>query len=343
MPPPNTMITRQSTVLSQPRISVLIGLVLAGSLASSATAQITPDQASQIQSAIGNRIEALTILGGDFGLAGGTFRSTGRFQYGETTDENLGTTKLGGAGDVGDPQPLGGANVGWQPRVQGNLGFLDSTNRIHSTLLEGDINEFKIYGMEIGGGARFWVSDRLSFAPTIMGLYGHTTDNYTATSAFMRANLDRATRLGLVGWSVDTWTLRPAVNVQYVFTWDRAIITLSSDPTYFHTESFNSTSALARVHGDSGSLGNTIDADVPLGFQLFGHEVRTGGYVSRTDLFGGLREGLDMQHINEVHGRLVLDFLGQFWKVQWVGLGVSYVWGPNITGWTGGVDVAFRF
>jgi hypothetical protein len=52
---------------------------------------------------------------------------------------------------------------------------------------------------------------------------------------------------------------------------------------------------------------------------------------------------LGVAHVNEVHGRLVLDFLHELWKVQWIGLGASYVDGTNISGWAVGVDVAFRF
>jgi hypothetical protein len=77
--------------------------------------------------------------------------------------------------------------------------------------------------------------------------------------------------------------------------------------------------------------------------QLYGHELRTGGYFERTELYGDVKEGLIVDHINEVHGRLVLDYLNQFWKVQWIGIGGSYVWGTNIRGWTFGADVAFRF
>jgi hypothetical protein len=43
------------------------------------------------------------------------------------------------------------------------------------------------------------------------------------------------------------------------------------------------------------------------------------------------------------HARVVLDFLNQLWKVQWIGIGASYLWGPNITGWSAGLDVVFRF
>jgi len=304
--------------------------------------QIAPDQANEIRAGIENRIEALTILGGDFGLAGGSFRSSSRLQPGLTTQVQSDISKGGGAGDVGDPRPLGDLDIGWQPRLQGNMGYLESTNRPLG-VLAGDSSEVATYAIEFGGGARFWVSDRFSLAPTLMGLYGHTSNEYTARSSFMIANLTRATQLGLVDWSIDTWTLRPALDLQYVINWGRSIITLSSDPTYFHTEGFSSSNSNVRINGDSGSIANKIDADVPLYIEIYGHELRSGGYLSRTELFGDLRSGLGVQHMNEIHGRLVLDFLNQFWKVQWIGVGASYVWGTNITGWTAGADVAFRF
>jgi hypothetical protein len=305
--------------------------------------QITPTDVTQVRDATGNRIEALTILGGDYGLAAANFRSTGKFTFGETADATLGITKFGGAGDIGDPQPLQGLPVGWQPRLQGNMGYLDGTQHLHSGLLEGDITEIKSYGIEFGGGARFWVSDRLSFAPTFMGLYGHTWEAYTANSAFMRKNFATAAELGLVDWSVDTWTLRTAVNVQYLITWDRTRIKLSSEPAYYHTESFNSSNTNVSLTGDSESIATTVDIDIPLGMTLFGHELHSGGYYRWTGLYGSLRSGLNESNLSEIHGRIVLDFLNQLWKVQWIGIGASYLFGPTITGWSAGIDVTFRF
>ena len=252
-------------------------------------------------------------------------------------------TKLGGDGDVGDPPPLGGLDVGWQPRLQGNMGYLDSSNHLRSPLLEGDTSELKTFAIEFGGGARFWTTDRLSFAPTIMVLYGRTDDTYTAQSAFGRQYLPELRQLGLADWSIDTWTLRPALNAQYVLAVDRVLITLSTDLTGFYTHGFSRSNIHLRVGGDSAFVTNKIDLDIPLGVELHGHELRSGGYLSRTDLFGDLETGLGVQHLNEVHGRLVLDFLNQLWKLQWLGVGASYLWGTDIKGWTVGADVAFRF
>ena len=320
-----------------------MAVVVAGVLPGGARCQITPAQASQLRNAVGDRVEALTILGGDYGVAAANFRSTGKFSFGESADATVAVTKLGGSGDIGDPQPLGSLAIGWQPRIQGNMGWLDGTQHLHSDLVEGDITELKTYGIEFGGGARFWVNDRLSFAPTLTGLYGHTSETYTANSAFMRANLEAARQMGLIDWNVDTWTAITGVETLYVMMLDRTIVTLSSLPVYYHTESFKSSSAQLKVNGDSGSWANMIDVDIPLGVELYGHELRSGGYYRWIGFYGDLRDGLHESHLNEIHGRVVLDFLNQLWKVQWIGVGASYLWGPNITGWSAGLDVVFRF
>jgi Solitary outer membrane autotransporter beta-barrel domain len=309
-----------------------------------ARAQITQAQANEIRAGIENRIEALTILGGDFGLSDGSFQSDGRQQPGRaSTHIESDVTKGGGSGDVGDPMPIGNLPLGWQPRLQGSFGYLSSENLPREGIRANDRSVFRTYALEFGMGARVWFSDRFSVAPTMSGLFGHTANDYTANSAFVKANQALATQLGLINWSIVTWTLRPAINAQYLINWKRSIITLSSDITYFYTEDFGSSNPNVHISGDSGSLTNKIDVDIPLGIELGHHELRTGGYLSRTELYADLRQGLGVDHMNEVHGRLVMDVLNQFWKVQWIGVGASYVWGPNIMGWSVGADVAFRF
>jgi hypothetical protein len=92
--------------------------------------QITSGQANQIRAGIEDRIEALTILGGDFGLASGIFRSRSNLQPGgASTNLQSDVTKGGGDGDVGDPRPLGDLDIGWQPRLQGNMGGWSGCSR----------------------------------------------------------------------------------------------------------------------------------------------------------------------------------------------------------------------
>ena len=333
------MISHRGLVRSCLRAAASLGLVLAVQLPLSAQAQITPAQAAQIRSGIGHRVEAETILGGDYGLGGGTYKSTGNANI----DTDISISKFGGSGDVGDPQPLGDLGIGWQPRVQGSMGYVDAKSDLVSGLLKSDRSESRTFAIQFGGGARFWLNGNLSLAPTFMGMYGHTSNEYTAHSAFMAANLPQARQIGLVDWNTNSWTLRPSLDIQYVYTWDRTIFTFASDPTYFHTKGFGSSNPNVSIGGNSKTWANKFDVDVPLGEELYGHELRTGGYLSRTQLYGDIKSGLNTGYLNEAHGRLVLDFLSQLWKVQWIGIGGSYFWGGNFNGWSVGGDVAFRF
>jgi hypothetical protein len=296
-------------------------------------------QLSEFKNTVGSRIEAATILGGDYGLSGGDFTSVNN----SSGNVDLNISKFGGMGDVGVPRQLGTLDIGWQPQLQGSMGYLTAKKTYNSGLLQGDQNENKTFAIQFGGGARFWFNNSFSIAPTLMGMYGHTENSYTANSTFGMNNQATAKQMGLIDWNVDTWTVRPALNLQYQYTWHRIIFTLSSDLTYYYTESFQSSSPNVDVNGNSESLDDKIDVDVPLGVELFGHELRTGGFFSRTELYDGLQDGLNTDHIYEGHGRLVLDFLDQLWKVQWIGIGGSYMWSGNFNGWSVGADVAFRF
>jgi len=304
-----------------------------------AGAQLTLAQQSYFNNKIGNRVEAATILGGDYGLGGGAYKSSGNND--KNTDVSV--TKFGGSGEIGAPRQLGNLDIGWQPLLQGNMGYLTATRSYQNLVNGGDASQDKTFAIQFGGGARFWFDDHFSIAPTFMGMYGHTENNYHAVSAFGQTYQYAASREGLINWSADTWTIRPSVNVQYQYTWQRTIFTLSSEPTYFYTETFNSSSSAAEFNGASEMWANKIDVDIPLGVELWGHELRTGGFFSRTDLYGGLRDGLNTNDYYEGRARIVLDCLDQIWKFQWIGVGVSRLWGGDFTGWSYGVDVAFRF
>jgi hypothetical protein len=308
-------------------------------LAMSASAQLTPSERNFFNTTVGDRIEAMTILGGDYGVGGGTFTTSGRNN--DSVDINV--SKFGGSGVIGAPRPLGSLDIGWQPIVQGSMGYLTANNDFHNPINGGDSSDDKTFAIQFGGGARFWFNDNFSIAPTFMGMYGHTENNYNALSPFGRTHQILASQEGLINWSADTWTIRPSINFQYQYVWKRTIMTFSTEPTYFYTQSFNSSTANIDINGNSEVWANKIDVDAPLGVELFGHELRTGGFFSRTDLFGGIKDGFNTGNIYEAHGRIVLDFLDQLWKVQWIGLGVSHLWGGNFTGWSIGADVAFRF
>jgi hypothetical protein len=135
----------------------------------------------------------------------------------------------------------------------------------------------------------------------------------------------------------------PGLELQYALTQGRTTFTYDSRFTYFHTKNYTSTSTLVKVTGDSRTWTNLIDVDVPLGTKLYGRELHTGGFFSRTEIAGGAAQGMNENHIYTTNGRLVLDIPDRTWHVRWIGLGVSYFWGSHFDGWSVGADMRFQF
>src|SRR5262245_17312454 len=146
----------------------LASLLLLSAL--SASAQIPSDVVSQLRRTIGARIEAMTVLGGDYGVSGG--------KYNTDNGTHISITQFGGYGDVGDPRPLGLRDIKWQARFQGNMGYLTTERHFHSGLLAEDKTEDSTFAIQFGGGARFWFNEHLSLTPTLMGMYGHAENDF---------------------------------------------------------------------------------------------------------------------------------------------------------------------
>jgi hypothetical protein len=205
-----------------------------------------------------------------------------------------------------------------------------------------DVTRMNTYAIQFGGGARFWFGDHLSVAPTLMGMYANSKNSYTANNPFTVGNWIALQEAGYINWHANTWSVIPAADAQYVLTLGRTIFRVNSAFTFYHTESFESSPTID-INGDSETWKNKLDVDIPLGRELWGHELRTRGFFSRTEFYDGIQSGLNADHQYELHGRLVLDFLGELWKVQWIGIGASYLWSNSYNGVAFGADIAFRF
>jgi hypothetical protein len=290
----------------------------------------------QLQDTIGNRVEALTVLGGDYGAVGGIYT----FRGGSLAD--LSVSKLGAGGDVAERRPLGIGNLEWTPVLQGNIGFISAENQFQEGFLFGNRMEYDTFAVQLGGGARFYFTEHLSLAPTISGIYGHIENTFHAANV-LGLNIKQAAAGTFVDWTLDTWSVSPGMELRYEWLWGRTAFLASSRYSFFHTESFSASSTRISVSGDSHTWENKLDVDVPLGWHLLGRELHTGGFFNRTELFGDISDGLRENHLYTANGRLVLDFLGKLWKLRWVGVGASYFWSDQFSGWSAGLDVQFQF
>ena len=334
---PQTLPARGDKNVAAPiRHFALPGVLMLTGLLARAQSTLPPDALQQFQTVVGNRVEAVNILAGDHTAAGGIYT----FRGGSLAE--LSITKLGGGGEVASLQPLGLGSLQWAPVLLGNVGKVSAENTFKTGYLAGNQMTYDTLAVQAGGGAAFYFTDHLSLTPTISGIYGNVENAFHPQNA----NGDYLEAVGhgtLVNWTMDTWSVVPALELAYEWKWRRTTFQFSSQYTFFHTESFQSSSPILDINGDSSTWANKLDVDVPLGLKVFGRELHSGGFFSRTEVFGNAAGGLNTDHIYTVNGRLVLDFLGKIWKVKWLGLGASYFWGKDMGGWTAGVDLCFQF
>lgn len=314
-------------------LPVVIGLGLSATL--TAREQVPPEAVAQLESVISARVETGTVLGGDQSAASGIYT----FRGGSVAE--LGISKIGGGGEVTAPMALG-EQLRWAPILLGNVGNMNAENRFKSGYLEGNGMNFNTYGVQAGGGGRLYFNDHISAAATLSGIYGHTENNFIARNAIGDA-VNTAANGTLVNWETETWSIVPSTGLRYEWPWGRTLFAVQSRYVFYHTESFNSSSPLVDVNGNSHAWDNRLELDIPLGLTVLGSELRTGGFISRAELSGGLADGLKSSHIQTANVRLVADLLGKVWAMKWVGVGATYYWGDNFGGWSAGVDMSFQF
>jgi len=149
---------------------------------------------------------------------------------------------------------------------------------------------------------------------------------------------------------VATAALRDARNSRAFLEWVRSttgwtieIVSGLEEARLIHLGMVSAVNRFKTGYLDGNPWANKLDVDVPLGLKILGHELHTGGFFSRTEVFGDAARGLNTEYVYTAKARLVLDFLGKLWKVKWLGLGVSYFWGHEFSGWSAGLDMRFQF
>ena len=320
-------------IVALPWLLAVLGLAHLPALAQPV---VPPEAVAQFQSVVGDRVEAISILAGDYAAAGGVYT----FRGGTLADVSI--TKVGGGGQVAAPRSLGLGDLRWAPVLQGNVGLVSADNHFASGYLEGNEMTYNTFAIEGGGGVAVYFTEHLSLVPTLSGIYGHVENEFHPQNA--NGDLIASAASGtLVNWTMQTWSVVPALELDYQWTWRRTIFAFSSRYNFFHIESFQSTTSALSVNGNSSTWENKLDVDVPLGLKVLDRELHTGGFFSRTELYGDSATGLNTDYIYTANARLVLDVLGDLWKVRWVGVGASYFWGQDMGGWSVGLDLRLQF
>jgi hypothetical protein len=313
----------------------VIGLAGLG-LATATEAQTVPPGAlEQLDRLIGNRVETLSILGTQSGASGGTYAS-------DVNDSLVDVFKITGRGDLSSPRPIGDSSVGWNLVLEGGIGHVTTDNRFRTNVLAGNESSIETFSASLGGGVRFTFLERFSIAPTFGLIYSHTENEFTARTEAGRAVLS-AFDGTLVNWDADLITLVPAIEGRYRQPLGPVTIEITSLYKYFDTRPIHRSTEVLSFESHSQWWRNELDVDLRLPLYVFGRQLRTGVYFARSELMDGLEQSFRSDHLYDTGARFVVDLVGALWKVEWIGLGGSYFWSDNFSGWSIGIDIRLKF
>ena len=306
-------------------------LVLAGW---TSRAQLPPGAVQQLDTAIGQRVEATAVLG--------TQSIASRAGLGWSLNGADGSIfKIPWETELQDPRPLGGRGLLWAPVFEGGLGYGGFVNHFNNNVLAGNESDFSTVALSLGVGPRFhFGASGFSVLPAFSLLYAYTENNFDAHNALGQQVVADGR---YVNWNVQTISLVPSFELQYKKTFGRWTPKVTSAFAYFNTQPISRSTDALSFRSDSKIWVNKFDLDYLTAWQVYDCPVHLGGDVSRTDLYQGLRGALGTDHFYETDGRVTFDVLGKLWKVKSVGLTGGYFWCGAFNGYSVGLQGSVDF
>lgn len=291
----------------------------------------------QFKHSVSARAETLAAIGGDDGATGGVYTFVNN-----NTDLNI--NKLSGRGTIGEPLKLLNTGLTWQPLFGGSIGYLTAENRFKSSpALVGNIEEYSSFSMGFETGMQINLTEELSIGPMIGLIYAHANSKFTPGNT-LGADLKLNYAKQLVDWNMDSLTTVPSIYLQYekIFAKDWRL-TLSTRYEWFNTWDVGSSSRLLSVSGNTSCWETKADLDIRLPIKVFDFPLHTGGFFT-VDMYGGnFRDSIGTNAMYTINGRLVVGDLTGLWKVNWLGIGVSYIKANTFHGFSWGLDARLLF
>lgn len=311
-----------------------ISLVLSAALPGFAQLTITATDEEQLDTAIGQRVEATAVFG--------TQSIASRTGLGwKLNGANGQIYKIPWAAELRDPTPVGDDGLLWTPVFEGGVGYGKFVNDFNSNPLSGNESDFQTAALSLGVGPRIYFGGSgFSVLPAVSLLYAYTQNNFEPHTPLGQQIVDDGR---FVNWNVDTITLAPAFDFQYKKTFGQWTPAFNSDYGYFGTlPIYRSTDSLS-FRSSSQVWANKGDLDYETPWRIDGFPVHFGGDLGRTDLFQGLRVALGTDHYYQTDLRMTFDMVGRLWVVSSVGIEGGYFWCDAFTGYSIGLVGSLKF
>lgn len=295
---------------------------------------LPPEALQQLDSAIGQRVEATAVLG--------TQSITSRAGLGWKLNDADGTIyKIPWDFPLWDPAPIGDSDLSWALEVDGGLGYGWFVNHFNNNILKGNESKFQTVALALGTGPRLYFGDSgFSVRPSFDLLYAYTDNDFDAGTAFGQQVVADGR---YVNWNVNTISFVPAFDVQYQKAFGRWTPKVTSDFAYYDTLPITRSTDALSFRSDSMVWANRLGLDYLTPWQTFDCPMHFGSDLARTDFYQGLRGALGTDHFYQVSARVTWDVLDRLWKFKSVGFSGGYFWCPAFSGYSFGLEASFKF
>jgi hypothetical protein len=218
----------------------------------------------------------------------------------------------------------------------GSFGYLSGENDITVGPLRGNELEESALALHLGGGVAMHLTERFTVTPTIGVLYGSYDPGFNGRNA-----VGRTVEAAIDDETADSVGVTPGIGLGYKLPWGKNTWQFLGNYTYYGTTDAGDNDI--DQGGSSHVFEQRVDLDIPLNASLFDCPLHTGGYLGLTEVAGDIKDTMNSDIWATLHGRLLLNTEGKFWKMDRLGLGASAIAGDNFTGWDLGVEVSFKF
>ena len=295
---------------------------------------LPPGALQQLDTAIGQRVEATAVLG--------TQSIASRAGLGWKLNDAEGTIyRIPWGFELWDPTPLGNSGMMWSPEIIGGLGYGWFVNHFNNNVLAGNESDFQTLALALGTGPRIYFGESgFSILPAFSLLYAYTDNHFDANTPLGQVVVANGR---YVNWNAQTISFVPSFGLQYKKTFGQWTPKITSDFAYYNTQPITRSTDALSFSSDSDIWANKFDMDYLTPWAVFDCPIHFGGDVSRIDLFQGLRGALGTDHFYQTNGRMTFDVLNRFWKFSYVGVSGGYFWCQAFTGYSLGLEASVKF
>jgi Solitary outer membrane autotransporter beta-barrel domain len=295
---------------------------------------LPPGALQQLDTAIGQRVEATAVLG--------TQSVASRAGLGWKLNDAVGSIyRIPWGFELRDPTPLGDSGMMWTPEIIGGLGYGWFVNHFNNNALAGNESDFQTIALALGTGPRIYFGESgFSILPAFSLLYAYTENNFDANTPLGQ---QVAADGRYVNWTAQTMSFVPSFELQYKRTFGRWTPKVASDFAYFNTLPITSSTDALSFRSESKLWVNKLDLDYLTPWDVFDCPMHFGGDVSRTDVYQGLQGALGTDHFYQTNGRVTFDVTGRLLKFSSVGVSGGYFWCEAFTGYSIGLEASVKF